>query len=610
MGLNHLSSKAAPKPTEEQGSLFQQIKLARVWLPVAIVGVVLLHQLVIVPLGNEPWQFWSQLLFYSILGPSVTYLTLNWIASEVKQREGTQNELKNLYQELQKSHALLGAIQKVTEQFAAAPDLESSLVAASEGIADVTGASGAAVFLGSSGISVSRTYGLGESLLHDAQARARAFMHGLAQPDTVDSHNRRYWVLSMPLTWGGRLEGSIHAYYTSPPGAEQRESFSILCAEFSAAAEATHVRTRDLLTLFEVDRSIRAEGNLERLLETLLTQMMTRAEAPMGAVYLATEEHLLQLRASHGIPASFLRMPIRVGEGFIGGVAEKHEARIIKNLSTHEKRRGVLQDAASAVALPLESEGALLGVVVLAHTQGEHFKESSLPFLRLLAGQVSLAVRNAQAYFHSEELAIAEERARIAREIHDGVAQSLAFSALKLDLVGKLLTTNPDKAAQELMNTKTTLRELIKEVRRSIFALRPIELEQHGFTEVIRRYSHDFGQQNELLVEVSMGDIPQLSAKSEAVLFRIFQEAMNNVAKHAFATKVTVTLGRTDDGDGFVQVTDDGRGFDLDSVSDRVTSAGGLGLRQMRERIEARGGSFEIVSSPGNGTQVTASIPE
>ena len=218
----------------------------------------------------------------------------------------------------------------------------------------------------------------------------------------------------------------------------------------------------------------------------------------------------------------------------------------------------------------------------------------------------------------SEELAIAEERARIAREIHDGVAQSLAFSALKLDLVSRLLAaqelSSTDKALEELSGAKKTIRETIKEVRRSIFALRPIDLERHGFVETIRRYCLDYDQQNSIRVSLEVREVPQLTLKSEAVLFRIFQESLNNVAKHAGAKHMKVTLGKTCDYPnlcrGFIEIQDDGHGFDPAHVSDRVTSAGGLGLKQMRERILARGGDFEVVSALDQGTRIYASLPE
>ena len=600
---------STPDDTGRPGSLYTRVLLARIWLPITIVGVVLFYQLTIIPLGGEDWRFWAELLFYGLLGPSATFITLNWIASEVKQRERAQAQLEQLYDELQDSHALLGAIQHVTEQFAAAPDLEAALSAASSGISRVTGAQGAVLFLGTDSLRITQQHGLSDKLQANARERSALLEQGDALPERVEL-GETYWVLTNSFTLAGRPSGSVHAYYRSEPSSEQRESFNILANEFSAAAEAARSRTRDLVTLVEVDRSIRAEGNLERLLTTLLEQMMSRADATMGGVYLLDEEHVLRLKVWRGVADMPLASATRLGEGFVGEVAEDREPRITGQLVESERFGPVLSQAASAVALPLLSEEELLGVVVLAHEEAVHFEGDALPFLNLVAGQVSLGVRNARAYLQSEELAIAEERARIAREIHDGVAQSLAFSALKLDLVSRLTKTNPDKAEQELADTRAKLREMIKEVRRSIFALRPIELERHGFSETIRRYCSDYGQQNDITVSLDIGDLPQLSAKSEAVLFRIFQEAMHNVAKHSAAREVCVELGICPSGQAFIEVKDDGVGFDLDAITDRITTAGGLGLRQMKERLEARGGSFTLETGVQAGTRVFASVPE
>ena len=592
-------------------SLYHKVELARLWLPLTIVGVVLVYQLAIVPLGGESWRFWAQLLFYSILGPIVTFVTLSWIAGEVRLREEAQEELSRLYGELQSSHELLSDIQGVTEQFVAASDLEGALETASRGITEVSGATGTMVILGAPGSELTSEHGLDGPLREDALERGRALLEGRSREERTELGGKRYWVLSSRLVWAGQPAGSVHAYYRKPPAGRERESFMILASEFSAAAEAVSSRTRDLVTLFEVDRSIRAEGNLERLLDTLLVHMVGRVAAESGGVYLTDEEGLLHLGSAYGTAREIQLRTVRPGSGLAGSVAVSREPRIISRISPADLSAGspFLSVGGSAVGLPLLSEDALLGVVVLAHRQPERFDPSVLPFLGLLAGQVSLAVRNARAYLQSEELAIVEERARIAREIHDGVAQSLAFSALKLDLVERLLTRDPQKAASEVAATKATIRETIKEVRRSIFALRPVELERHGFAETLRRYVADYGQQNEIQVELRQEEAPVLSTKAEGVLFRIFQEAMNNVAKHAGASRVTVTVGR-DDHQGFIEVEDDGRGFDLADVSDRVTSAGGLGLRQMRERVESRGGKFRVESEPGRGTTVYASVPE
>jgi signal transduction histidine kinase len=593
-------------------SLYQQVKLARLWLPVTIVGVVLLHQLVIVPLGGAAWSFWSQLLFYSILGPIVTFITLDWIAQEVRLREQAQASITRLYTELRDSHELLAAIQQVTEQFSAATDLEGMLKVAGRGVTQVTGAVGAALQLGPPGAMLSDFYQLDELQQRNASERGKQISGGHPLLEEVVLNGTIYWVLSAAVSWAGSLKGNLQAFYLQPATSKQREAFSILLTQFSAATEASHGRMRDLLTLVDVDRSIRAEGNLERLLETLLSQMMNRVEATRGSVYLVDEEGLLHQRASSGVPRFASAPPLRPGAGLIGTVTATAAPRIVNAVPAGELTEAgpVLQGAGSIIVLPLTAEGTLLGVVILASDEPNSFDGVNLPFLGLVAGQVSLGVRNARAYLQSEELAIAEERARIAREIHDGVAQSLAFAALKLDLIGRLMERDPAKATAELGVASNTIRETIREVRRSIFALRPVQLERHGFLGTLRRYMVDYGEQNDITTKLQVTGRKEkaLSLKAETVLFRIFQEAMNNVAKHSGARNVQVTVGDTSEGHTFIEICDDGRGFDLAAVSDRVTSAGGLGLQQMRERVRERAGTFEIHTEPGKGTRIRASL--
>src|SRR5690606_26170593 len=118
--------------------------------------------------------------------------------------------------------------------------------------------------------------------------------------------------------WGGKPEGSVSAYYVGLPDERVIESFSIIGAQFSAAAEATRFRTRDLLTLVEVDRSIRAEGNLDRLLHTVLTQMLAFVSAPVGGMFLADDEGLLGPRSNVGLKSDGGTVSWRVGDVFVG----------------------------------------------------------------------------------------------------------------------------------------------------------------------------------------------------------------------------------------------------------------------------------------------------
>lgn len=587
-------------------SLARQVQRTRLWLPLAIAGAVAVFELVLFPrLG--PVVLWVRLALYGLLGPATTFLTLSWIVGEVEAREAAQRRFWDTYHELQASHELLSSIQRVTERFAGATDLEAAVRAAASGIREATGADASAVLLGSGPRELVAHEGLREGMQALLQERDKALRRGEPQSDSCDTPSGPRTVLSVPIRTASEVEGSLHAVFTDPPSERAREAFGILSGQFASVAEAARSRMRDLLTLFDVDRSIRAEGNLERLLEALLERTMRRLGATRGAVHLADGTSMLQPRVVRGAASA---RPLRLDDGRLGPLGAKTEPVLLAELDGALRREGgdLLAGAGSAVLLPLSAEGEPLGTVLLAHEDPRAMDEGQLPFLSLIAGQVSLALRNARAYLHSEEIAIGEERARIAREIHDGVAQSLAFAALKIDLGRRLLGRDGERAGRELTEAGDTVREAIRELRRSIFALRPVDLERHGFVETVRRYLTDFGPQNDVNVMTEIGELPELEVRSEALLFRIFQEAMHNVAKHAGARRVTVRLGTDEDDRAFVEVEDDGAGFDPEAVGDRVTSAGGLGLRQMRERVESRGGAFEIDTAPGRGTRVRAAL--
>ncbi len=215
----------------------------------------------------------------------------------------------------------------------------------------------------------------------------------------------------------------------------------------------------------------------------------------------------------------------------------------------------------------------------------------------------------AEKALRSEEEAIAEERRRIAREIHDGLAQDLAAVRLQVRRWQALLASDPAQLKEELEDFHRFLGEEIREVRRAIFALRPVTLDE-GFWVALPRFLEEFGEQNLLHVSLEVKGLkgderPALPAHLELVLFRIVQEALNNVAKHARAHMVWVEL---DFSDGILlRVRDDGVGFDPASLPE-LALRGHLGLPQMRERVAALGGTMEIRSQPGKGTEIRVRV--
>lgn len=208
----------------------------------------------------------------------------------------------------------------------------------------------------------------------------------------------------------------------------------------------------------------------------------------------------------------------------------------------------------------------------------------------------------------SEAEAVAAERRRIAHEIHDGVAQSLAGLRFRLALWSHMANSAPPEMRAALDEMLNVLTEAIKELRRAIFALRPVDLELLGFIPALTQIVSDFGDHNHLMARLDVSAPFALSATYELPLFRIIQEALNNIGGHAHATSVRVHLITRQDGSAVVSVRDNGRGFDLSQLGP-VERDGHFGLRQMRERALDLGGTLDIRTAPGQGTELVITLP-
>jgi signal transduction histidine kinase len=207
----------------------------------------------------------------------------------------------------------------------------------------------------------------------------------------------------------------------------------------------------------------------------------------------------------------------------------------------------------------------------------------------------------------AEALATTQERNRLAREIHDTLAQGFTGIALQLEAIDSALTGGRlDVAAQRLGQARSLAREGLAEARRSVQALRPRALEQQSLTEALPNAVRSLTAGSALAVRVETPDnAPVLAPDVEADLLRIAQEAVTNVVKHADASTLTVRLGW--DGDCLeLRVRDDGRG--LSAATSDAAEPSGFGMTAMRERVERHGGTLRVSSFPGVGSEVVAAI--
>jgi PAS domain S-box-containing protein len=211
---------------------------------------------------------------------------------------------------------------------------------------------------------------------------------------------------------------------------------------------------------------------------------------------------------------------------------------------------------------------------------------------------------------YARRLILLEEdlRKRIAVELHDDIGQVLTALGLNLAHLGNHLPAGPGGELRAVLEDSRLLtKEISRTVRNLMVELRPTQLEEYGLAAALRSHAEQFAQRTGLAVAVHCDPgLPRLAAKKEIALFRITQEALNNVSKHAVATRVTVSQRRSGTS-VLLSVEDDGRGFLPRADSQRLTGTG-WGLAIMRERAELVGGNFTLASLPGQGTTVTVEI--
>lgn len=203
-----------------------------------------------------------------------------------------------------------------------------------------------------------------------------------------------------------------------------------------------------------------------------------------------------------------------------------------------------------------------------------------------------------------------EERQRVARDIHDGPAQLLSNVVLKAEICERMIDVDLDKAREELRNLKKSVRDSLQDVRKIIYNLRPMSLDDLGLIPTLQRYVLTFQEETGIAVLFqTRGTQPELKAVISLTVFRIVQEAMNNVAKHAKASNISIHIEFLAE-ELKLFVIDDGQGFDTERLKERNEDiSSGFGLVSMRERVELLGGDMLISSEPGKGTRLNISIP-
>ncbi len=369
----------------------------------------------------------------------------------------------------------------------------------------------------------------------------------------------------------------------------------------------------------------RQSSRLAALIEALDSAAASVSAAPdVRSALAAVAEEARRFTGSEKVvlclhPADYPDDPIRESDVVVRGSRSQHPEEWwlheMPSLAaeTIERKAPIARtlDGARAwlLAVPVRSHDEPLGVLVATNSLGHQLTGEHTAFLSVLATFAAASIANARLAEQSRYALLASERERIAREMHDGIAQSLFSISLGIDLCRRTLARNPELVAHRLEEIQEQLHESMAEVRRYIYDLRPARLRDLGLTEALRYWVRetvgDIGPEIDIR---ESGDATRLPGDVEACLYHIAREALSNALRHADAARISVVLECSDDA-ACLTVADNGNGFSPLEAETREAPGTTHGLRTMRERAEALGGSVRIDAAPHGGCTVRAFVP-
>ncbi len=386
---------------------------------------------------------------------------------------------------------------------------------------------------------------------------------------------------------------------------------------------------QDLLALNAITSVVSQSLDLDTVLSIALDKTLEIMNVNTGGILLLNEEgKMLRYHVHRGLSDKYVgEMRLRLGEGIAGRVAQTGEAMLLEDISNDPNAAHpdlIVADGLRAFAsVPLRSKDKVLGVLNIASRGAREFSSEDAQLLNNIAAQVAIAVENAklhqevqrkeeirgellQEIFSIQE----EERRRLARELHDETSQVIASLNANLEAVAGMLPPSANKAKAILRKTQDLSINILDEIHKLIYELRPTLLDDLGLVAAIRWLVDNNLEPAGVVVHFkTSGRVRRLDTRLETTLFRVIQEAFYNIARHADATSVEVrlhfkkTIIR-------VHIRDDGRGFDVAEAMSSKDRPRGLGLLGMKERVELVNGTFSIQSSPGgSGTEINIEIP-
>ncbi len=427
--------------------------------------------------------------------------------------------------------------------------------------------------------------------------------------------------LGAPVQAMGRVYGNLYladkrdAEEFSP---EDEEALTVLATQAGVAIanavlyEEVRSRERWLDAIRQITTNVLTGGDEGMLLGSIAERAreLAGADAATIVVHSGSPGELV-VAAAAGARADELRGEILPEDGSISGaVMRTGESRMFDDVSAeaHAYQPIVaLGRHGPSIYVPLRVQGGSAGTLMVANLKGgARFSPATKALVESLADAASVAIEYDRAQSNLRRLGLMEERERIAKELHDGIIQSLF--AVGMSLQGTALMTKDVEMASRIEHAVDELDGVIRDLRNYIFGLRPGILADRQLEQALRELAREVESRGGPAVDVQVDSAlaARLTSRS-ADIVQLAREALSNVARHARASKATLSLERQGS-QAVLTMSDDGAGFDAEHHD--AGEAGGSGIRNMRERAATLGGSLRIASRAGEGTTLTATFPQ
>ncbi len=398
-----------------------------------------------------------------------------------------------------------------------------------------------------------------------------------------------------------------------------KESYSNLEQKVEERTKQERQRAEQLRTINEISRKISSIIDLDELLPyvvNILRETFGYYNVNIFLLQPDSADVILKALCISGYQAVIpSAVPLEIGpDSLVGWVAKTGEPMMVNDVSREPMYRVVeeLRDTRSELAAAVKMGDKVLGVLDIESDQVDAFNEFDLFTAQTLADQLAVAIDNARLYEETGKMAVVEERNRMAREIHDTLAQGFAGIILQLEAAEQASGEHAidDPVYRHINRAKSLARENLNEARRSVWNLRTQSVEEVNLPEALNQEIMKFNKSSDIRAHYTVeGEKRELPGEISTGMLRICQESLANIRKHSQATEVNITLSFER---GLVKVTvqDNGKGFNPVVLGrKREGKSSGFGLISMQERTRNLGGTFEIQSEEGQGTLITVSIP-